>query len=270
MHLPLAVVILAAGKGTRMNNPNKAKVMFELSDGPMIDYVVRQAQSLKPSHITVVVGFQKESVMQHLNIAFSGLRAAGTLDYAHQDQQLGTGHAVMQTESILHDFSGNILILSGDVPLLRAETLKEFAQFHATSNTTVSVLSVANPNPTGYGRIVRTGYVSNGAFERIVEHKDANEHERMITEINTGIYLVRASALFSALKRVSNSNVQGEYYLTDIVSILRADGERVAAWQCSAFEEVQGVNTIEQLQDTQRILNEQAMLGETFAVANTD
>jgi UDP-N-acetylglucosamine diphosphorylase/glucosamine-1-phosphate N-acetyltransferase len=255
----LAVVILAAGKGTRMNNPNKAKVMFELSGEPMIDYVVRQAESLQPMKIAVVVGFQKESVMQHLDTAFSELRARTTskrttLEYAHQDQQLGTGHAVMQAESVLKGFSGDVLILSGDVPLLRAETLQEFSQFHTASNNAVSVLSVEQPNPTGYGRIVRA---KNGDFERIVEHKDASETERAITEINSGIYLVRADALFHALHSVSNANVQGEYYLTDIVSILRGEGKRVAAWKCAAFEEVQGVNTIEQLEEAQRVLDEQ-------------
>lgn len=237
-----------------MNNPNKAKVMFELSGEPMIDYVIRQAEALNPLKIAVVVGFQKESVMDHLDTAFSGLRAQTTLNYAHQNQQLGTGHAVMQAESVLKGFAGDVLILSGDVPLLRAETLQEFSRFHSTSNNAVSVLSVEQPNPTGYGRIVRS---QNGDFERIVEHKDANETERAITEINSGIYLVHADALFHALRSVSNANVQGEYYLTDIVSILRAEGKRVAAWKCAAFEEVQGVNTIEQLEEAQRVLDEQ-------------
>jgi UDP-N-acetylglucosamine pyrophosphorylase len=251
MRPSLAVVILAAGKGTRMNNPNKAKVMFELSGEPMIDYVVRQATSLQPSKIIAVVGFQKESVMEHLNAAFQDLYTHNVLMYAYQDQQLGTGHAVMQAESTLQGFSGNILILSGDVPLLRAQTLRAFAQFHEASNGAVSVLSVEQRNPTGYGRIVR---LANGDFERIVEQKDASEQERSISEINSGIYLVNAASLFAALKQVSNGNAQGEYYLTDIVGILRSRGEGVAAWKSAAFEEVQGVNTIEQLEDAQRAL----------------
>ncbi|TAE27022.1 MAG: UDP-N-acetylglucosamine pyrophosphorylase [Candidatus Kapaibacterium sp.] len=250
----LAVIILAAGKGTRMNNPNKAKVMFELSGEPMIDFVVRQAESLHPAKIAVVVGFQKESVMQHLDASFHGLRSAEVLHYAHQDQQLGTGHAVMQTESALQSFSGDVLILSGDVPLLRIETLQDFAAFHRDSKSVVSVLSVENPNPTGYGRIVRA---ANGDFERIVEHKDASEQERSIKEINSGIYFVQSSALFQALHQVSNSNAQGEYYLTDIVSIVRASDAPVAAWKCTAFEEVQGINTVEQLEDARRALEEQ-------------
>jgi UDP-N-acetylglucosamine pyrophosphorylase len=261
MHSSLAVVILAAGKGTRMNNPNKAKVMFELSGEPMIDYVIRQAESLQPSKIVAVVGFQKESVMAHLHAAFHDLQTKNILCFAHQDQQLGTGHAVMQAESALQGFSGNVLILSGDVPLLRSETLRAFAQFHQASNGAVSVLSVEQLNPTGYGRIVR---LANGDVERIVEQKDASEEERMISEINSGIYLVKADALFAALKQVSNGNAQGEYYLTDIVSILRTRGEGVAAWKSAAFEEVQGVNTIEQLEEAQRVLVTQTLVTQTL------
>ncbi len=232
-----------------MNNPNKAKVMFELSGKPMIDYVVHQAESLEPKRIIAVVGFQKESVMEYLDAEFHG-----RLEYAHQDIQLGTGHAVQQTDQILSGFEGDVLILSGDVPLLRRETLASFADAHRTSNGAVSVLSVDAPNPTGYGRIIRS---QSGDFERIVEHKDASEEERTITEINSGIYLVQATALFSALKEVRNSNVQGEYYLTDIIGILRKRGEGVSAWKCDAFAEVLGVNTIEQLAEAETMLHQQ-------------
>ena len=249
MSQSLAVIILAAGKGTRMNNPNKAKVMFELSGKPMIDYVVHQAESLSPKRIIAVVGFQKESVMEYLTTEF-----LGRLEYAHQDVQIGTGHAVQQAEALLRGFEGDVLILSGDVPLLRGETLHAFAKAHAASSAVVSVLSVDAPNPTGYGRIVRT---KSGDFERIVEHKDANEAERLLTEINSGIYLVRAKDLFAALGEISNINVQGEYYLTDIISILRKHGKGVSAWKCNAFVEVLGVNTVEQLAEAQRIMEEQ-------------
>jgi UDP-N-acetylglucosamine diphosphorylase/glucosamine-1-phosphate N-acetyltransferase len=254
MPTPLAVVILAAGKGTRMNNPDKAKVMFELSGVPMIEYVVRQAESLAPERMVAVVGFQNESVMAHIDQCVAS-QVVSQIEYAHQAQQLGTGHAVMQAEHALAGFDGDVLILSGDVPLLRAETLRAFADAHQTSNAAVSVLSVNAPNPTGYGRIVRN---THNEFERIVEQKDASEAERAITEINSGIYLVDAKVLFSALHKVSNGNAQGEYYLTDIVSILRISGEAVSAWKSTAFDEVQGVNTVEQLHAAQRLLEEQA------------
>jgi len=243
---PLLVVVLAAGKGTRMNNPHKAKVMFELSGVPMIQYVVRQALSLAPTRVVVVVGFQKESVMEYLQQQFGN-----NVEFAHQDQQLGTGHAVRQAESALQGFEGNVLILSGDVPLLRRETLRAFVASHHAAQATVSVLSVDTPDPAGYGRIVRN---STGEFERIVEHKDASEEQRRISEINSGIYVVGAASLFTALSRVSNSNAQGEYYLTDIISILRAEGETVVAWKGASFEEVQGVNTLEQLEQAQEVL----------------
>ncbi len=229
-----------------MNNPNKAKVMFELSGVPMIGYVVRQALSLAPARTVVVVGFQKESVMAYLEQHFGS-----SVEFAYQDQQLGTGHAVRQAESALQGFEGDVLILSGDVPLLRKETLQAFVASHHAAQAVVSVLSVDAPNPAGYGRIVRS---SSGEFECIVEHKDASEEQRRISEINSGIYVVKSKALFAALSRLSSNNAQGEYYLTDIVSILRADGKPVVAWNGASFEEVQGVNTLEQLEQAQEVL----------------
>jgi UDP-N-acetylglucosamine diphosphorylase/glucosamine-1-phosphate N-acetyltransferase len=235
----LAVVILAAGKGTRMNNPGKAKVMFAVSGTPMIDYVVRQALSLEAAPVVVVVGYEKQSVMDYLSSVFPS-----QVTFASQDAQLGTGHAVMQTRDALAGYAGNVLILSGDVPLLRGETLLAFAESHNASGAVLSVLSVTAPDPTGYGRIIRD---ADGNFERIVEHKDASEQERSVDEINSGIYIVDAEHLFSALDDVSNDNVQGEYYLTDIVSILRNRNLPVHAWRSDAYGEVQGINTVDQL-----------------------
>ena len=222
-----------------MNNPGKAKVMFPLAGAPMIDYVIRQALSLNVRNIVVVVGYEKHSVMEHLSEVF-----AGQVQFAAQDTQLGTGHAVMQARSALEGFRGNVLILSGDVPLLRAETLHDFVYSHQQSGAVLSVLSVEAPDPTGYGRIIRN---STGEFERIVEHRDASEQERAVREINSGIYVVEAAALFEALDGISNNNAQGEYYLTDIVSVLRAQGHSVHACRSEAFAEVQGINTVEQL-----------------------
>ncbi len=222
-----------------MNNPGKAKVMFPLAGAPMIDYVIRQALSLDVHDIIAVVGYEKQSVIDHLSAAFPG-----QIQFAEQDSQLGTGHAVMQARAALENFAGNVLILSGDVPLLRAATLREFAQSHNQSGAALSVLSVEAGDPTGYGRIIRD---SSGEFERIVEHRDATEQERTTREINTGIYMVDATALFGALAGVSNSNAQGEYYLTDIVAILREQGSTVHACLVDAFGEVQGINTVAQL-----------------------
>lgn len=236
---PLAVVVLAAGKGTRMNNPGKAKVMFTLSGVPMIDYVIRQAIALHAEPIVAVVGYEKQGVVHYLSSTFPQ-----RVVFAEQNEQLGTGHAVAQAQKALAGCTGNILILSGDVPLLRADTLRAFAESHEQHKAVLSVLAVEAADPTGYGRIVRD---ANGQFERIVEHKDATEQERAICDINSGIYIVQAQHLFLALEQVQNKNAQGEYYLTDIVDILRKQGHSVHAWRSTAFGEVQGINTVEQL-----------------------
>lgn len=245
--LPLAVVILAAGKGTRMNNPDKAKVMFEVSGVPIIDYVVRQALALKPQQIIVVVGFQKHSVITYLQQQFPG-----KLTFVIQEEQLGTGHAVLQTQPVLLNFTGNIVILSGDVPLLQSRTLTMLHKAHESACAAITVLSVTSPDPTGYGRIIRK---PDGEFERIIEQKDATDTERRITEINSGIYIVYAPRLFNALAQISNTNVQKEYYLTDIVAIARDQGDTVIAWKGDVFEEVHGINTPEQLEQAEEILS---------------
>lgn len=246
---PVSVVILAAGKGTRMNNPNKPKVLFEIHGKPMIEYVMHQALSLHPAHIVTIIGFQREAVQGFLEQTFPVEQYP--LRFAVQDPQLGTGHAADQAEPVLRDFSGNVIILSGDVPLLRAETLRAFAEEHARTQAVLTVLSVEAPDPTGYGRVVRS---ADGAFVKIVEHKDATDAERSITEINSGIYIVDASKLFASLKKVSNNNAQGEYYLTTIVEILLAEGNVVRAWKTDAFREVLGVNTVAQLADAESML----------------
>jgi UDP-N-acetylglucosamine diphosphorylase/glucosamine-1-phosphate N-acetyltransferase len=246
---PVSVIILAAGKGTRMNNPNKPKVLFELHDKPMIEYVMHQALSLHPAHIVTIIGFQREAVQHFLDERFPAEKYP--LHYAVQDPQLGTGHAADQAAPILQHFYGNVIILSGDVPLLKAETLSAFARAHTESHADLTVLSVEAPNPTGYGRIVR---LHDGTFIKIVEHKDATDIERQITEINSGIYIVDAEKLFASLKKVSNNNAQGEYYLTTIVEILLAEGNTVHAWKTDAFHEVLGINTTEQLSEAESML----------------
>lgn len=242
----LAIVILAAGKGTRMNQPDKAKVMFHLAGKPLIEHVVSQGFALEPKRIVVLVGYRKDDVINHLKNRFDD-----TLEFAEQAEQLGTGHAVQQTESLLQDFDGHVLILSGDVPLLTAQSLANFVALHRESNAAASVLTVQAPDPKGYGRIVRD---REGNFKRIVEHKDATASELTIDEINTGVYLVRSGDLFSALRRTNNNNAQGEYYLTDIVEILRGDSLPVKAWLSAAYREAQGINTPEQLAEAEQFI----------------
>lgn len=242
---PLAVVILAAGKGTRMKSLEKPKVMFPVAGKPMIGHVIEQANALSPEKIICITGYLREQVEEFCQKEFGN-----QVSFALQAEQLGTGHAVSQTAPLLDTFEGNVLILSGDVPLLTPNTLKSFVEFHQNHNSTCSVLSVVAENPFGYGRIIRD---ANGNFTKITEQKDASPEEALVNEVNSGIYIVSANELFKALSLVQNTNSQGEYYLTDIISILRHQGKTVTAWICPNFDEVQGVNTIEQLTEVESV-----------------
>lgn len=234
----LAIAILAAGKGKRMGNPDIPKVMAELSGSPLIGHVLQQAEQLSPRTIVAIVGHHKEQVIEYCSEKFP------TVEFAVQAEQLGTGHAVQQTESLLGNFDGDVLILSGDVPLLQSSTLLQFVEDHTISGSALSVLSCVATNPTGYGRIIRN---TSGDFVRIVEEKDASTEEKLVAEINSGIYVVRASLLFSALQQVQNTNAQCEFYLTDIVAILKTQGETISAFIAENFDELQGINKPEEL-----------------------
>ncbi len=230
-----------------MEDPTKAKVMFPLAGRPLIDYVLDQSASLQPERVVVITGYLRDTVESHC------AQHASKPLFAVQAEQLGTGHAVQQAEAVLTDFDGDVLILSGDVPMLTSATLSAFATSHADSGSALSVLSTSLDDATGYGRIVRD---SSGAFACIVEHKDATEDQRAIREINSGIYLVDAKLLFQALQQTNNQNAQGEFYLTDIVSILADNGHTVSAWDIASPEEVQGINTKAQLQEAEQQVTE--------------
>ena len=247
----LATVILAAGKGTRMKDPGKSKVMFELKDRPMIQYVVELALEISSDLVVVVVGYQKESVMDFIEEEFPN--SMGKIAFAHQDEQLGTGHAVMQAAPHLSDYEGDVLVLSGDVPLLQPATLKRLIDKHASEGALATLLTTRMEDPTGYGRIVRD---KNGMVEQIVEEKDANEEVRRIDEINVGIYVFKAKTLFETLPQVTNNNRQGEYYLPDVVKIYVDRGEKVAPLLTEDVEETHGINTVEQLKHAEALLLE--------------
>lgn len=234
----LAVVILAAGLGKRMKNPDKPKVMFEILGKPMIDYVVDLAVKVNAEKVIPIVGHHREQVINYLNTAFPGK----DIEYAVQDEQLGTGHAVMQTEDLLSDFDGEILILSGDVPLLREETMQKLIDEHFTNGNTATLLTTVFKNSYGYGRIVRD---EKGKFVKIVEEKDAAEEQKKIKEINPAIYIVNSKVLFESLKKISPENSQNEYYLTDIFHFISK--ERTGTVVTNDELEVTGINSIEQL-----------------------
>ena len=239
---PLAAVILAAGEGTRMKS-DLAKVLHRVGGVPMIRHVVAAVRGVCPERIVAVVGHQADAVMRELE--------GEGLEFALQRERLGPGHAVMQTRPLLDGFDGTLIVLTGDTPLLRAGTLASLVEYHRSRGASATVLSAVLDDATGYGRIVRD---TAGDLLRIVEHKDASEQELLIREINSGIFCFEREDLFTALERVDRRNVQGEYYLTDVMEILRRSGRRTAVHQCPDPGEVMGVNDLEQLAQAERIL----------------
>ncbi|MBE0643679.1 MAG: NTP transferase domain-containing protein [Bacteroidetes bacterium] len=237
---PLAAIIMAAGQGKRMKNPDKAKVMHELAGVPLVAHVVDLAHGLGCTRVVVVVGHQRESVIEYLSAYDS------SVEFAVQAEQLGTAHAVQMTEQGLEDFDGDIVILSGDAPMIRTATLENALLQHRGRQAAVTVLTAVLPDASGYGRVIRDG---DGAIVRIVEHKDANEDERAVREINSGIYIFDRRLLFEALKKVDNNNAQGEYYLPDVFGIFQRDGRVMIPFVVDDVDEIRGVNTIEQLQE---------------------
>lgn len=246
----LAVAILAAGQGKRMGNPNIAKVLAPLCGKPLLGYVLEQSSELHPIAIVVIIGHQRDAVNTYVR------SIAPNAECVVQDKQLGTGHAVQQTAPVLANQNVDVIILSGDVPLLSTTTLLALVNRHQTSGAVATVLSAQVPNPAGYGRVVRD---EHGVLLRIVEHKDATENELFISEINSGIYVVQSTHLFAALDRVENGNVQGEFYLTDIIGILQHDGLLVDAWCGPVWEELHGINTTDDLVRATQILEERSL-----------
>lgn len=222
-------VILAAGKGTRMKS-KLYKVLHPVLGKPMVEHVVDQLDQIGVSRQIVIVGHGAEAVQDTL-----GTR----VEYAVQEEQLGTGHAVQMAEAELAGKSGATLVVCGDTPLLTAETLESLLAHHEAQQAKVTVLTAIADDATGYGRVVRG---EDGNVTKVVEHKDASEAELAINEINTGTYVFDNELLFDALKQVGNNNAQGEYYLPDVISIAKEAGEVVAAHTAPTFDETIGVN----------------------------
>jgi UDP-N-acetylglucosamine pyrophosphorylase len=236
----LAVVIMAAGKGTRMRNPSMAKVMYTVGGKPMVEHVVDLAAQLKAARIVVVVGWHKDSVINYLD------RVGRNVTCVDQTPQLGTGHAVMQAELPLEGFAGDVLVLSGDVPLLSKATVDGLIAYHRSAPAAATLLTAIYEDPTGYGRILRDDHDKN--VHGIVEHRDASPAQHEIREINTGIYVFDKNRLFEGLKHLTASNVQHEYYLTDVFHYFWRNHLPVRAVPVDEPLEVQGINTVEQLE----------------------
>lgn len=243
-----AVLILAAGKGKRMKSGDMPKVLAPLSGKPLIQYVLNTVQKINAKKTVLIIGHQKEKVKEFIEKS-----DFDNIEYAYQDEQLGTGHAVMMAEENMKNFQGDVLILAGDVPLLTSDTINKFIDEHNKYESAVSVLSTTAPDATGYGRIVRD---SKGDFIKITEEKDADEEIKKIDEINSGIFLVDSVTLFDSLKKTSNKNAQKEYYLTDIIEILKAEKTPVFAFNLAKFDELQGINSPEDLKRAEEAIKE--------------
>lgn len=236
---------MAAGLGTRMKS-NRAKVLHQLGGLPLITHVSRAARSLDPKSIVVVVGHQAAEVEKDVREELGDLAA-----FALQAQQRGTGDAVEAARALLENSDSVLMVLSGDVPMIRSETLKKLRDHHLASASDCSILTVRLENPSGYGRIIRDG---NDSFARIVEHRDASDDERQVKEINSGIYCFDTRKLFKALRQVQPANQQGEYYLTDVPGILLRDGGVVTCFLHSDSREVSGINTRAELAEFENLL----------------
>lgn len=240
----LDVVIMAAGLGTRMKS-RTAKVLHAVGGRPLVAHVVRAAAAIGADRLVTVVGHQAESVEAAVRRAAEGA-GIRSIHFALQAEQFGTGHAVQQAAGYLE--GDTVLVLSGDVPMLEATTLRALVDCHALETNAATLLSVRLADPAGYGRIVRS---ASGSFERIVEHRDATEAERSIDEINAGIYAFDRAKLLPALGRLSTGNDQGEYYLTDVLGMLVADGDRVGVVCHGDAAELAGINTRRELAETE-------------------
>ena len=243
---PAAVIILAAGEGTRMKT-SAPKMLHEVCGRALLGYVIAAARELEPARLVVVVGHGRGQVAGYL------AEHAPDAQIVVQTRRGGTGHAVRTVIEAVGMIHGTVVVTYSDTPLLRGETLAELVAGHAATGAAVTALTAVATDPTGYGRIVRD---PGGSFAAIVEQADASPEQRSIQEINSGMYAFDGDMLADAIKRVPTDNAKGEEYLTDVAAILRGDGYPVATVRCADFDEVLGVNDQLQLARARRIMNE--------------
>ncbi|MDH5677425.1 MAG: NTP transferase domain-containing protein [Nitrospinota bacterium] len=243
LHEKTGVVIMAAGKGTRMKS-DLPKALCPLGEKPLVMWVVEAARTLAPELTVAVVGHQREMVKERL--------AGEGIIFATQEPQLGTGHALACAAEAFRDFKGVVLVLSADVPAIKPATLRSLLAARRESKAAVALLTCRMEKPGAYGRVIRSG----GQAQAIVEARDATEEQLAIQEINAGIYAFDAEFVFGALGKIGRTNAQGEYYLTDIVAMAVAEGRQVAAVMIDDPAQIRGVNTVEELAALER-----AMLG---------
>ena len=244
-------MVLAAGKGTRMKS-RFPKVLHRIAGLAILERVLRTAAAVNPTTITIVVGHEAAALKDA--VAGIGLhRLSARLQFADQEQQLGTGHALLQTRPFLEGKPGTVVLLSGDVPLLTVDTLRALLQTHTEAGAAATVVTAHFPRPFGYGRIVRT----KGVISKIVEERDASDTQRKITEINSGIYAFALEPLFKALDSVGTANKQGEYYLPDLVAIYRKQRKTVATYLVANPDEIRGINSRSELAEVSSMVRQQ-------------
>ncbi|MGX7106204.1 bifunctional UDP-N-acetylglucosamine diphosphorylase/glucosamine-1-phosphate N-acetyltransferase GlmU [Hutsoniella sourekii] len=249
-------VVLAAGKGTRMKS-DLHKVLHQVAGQPMIDHVIRALEACQMDQIVTIIGHDGDQVSQAI-----GERS----EFVWQEEQLGTGHAVLQAKSVLEGKKGATLVIAGDTPLISPETLEAVFNYHQSQDAKATILTALATNPTGYGRVVRS---EDGLVSHIVEQKDANPEELMVKEINTGTYVFDNELLFEMLEKVTNDNAQGEYYLPDVIGLLKEAGETVSAFMMENMDEAIGINDRVALAEANRLMRERItrqhmMTGVTF------
>ena len=244
MRTGLKAVVLAAGKGTRLNSDENdlPKVMRTAAGKPLLSYVLEALSFLDKQDITIVVGYKKEAITE----AFDGYY------FAEQKEQLGTGHAVMAAAAGLSEFDGDVLVCYGDMPLIGRETYEKLAHEHLKCSNECTILTGSSDIQMPFGRVIRD---SNDGFLRIVEDRDCTPEEREITELNSGVYVFKAKPLLDALGRLKPENAQHEYYLTDVPSIIKNKGAAVGLLLRELGDEIIGVNTQEELDYVERVLS---------------
>lgn len=223
------LIVLAAGQGTRMKS-KLYKVLHPVCGKPMVRHVIDELKQIGADQIITVVGHGADEVKNELK---------DDSEFVLQEQQLGTAHAVMQARDLLQDKEGLTLVVCGDTPLLKADTIKAMIDYHINNHSKATILTAVAEDPTGYGRVIRN---EQGYVEKIVEHKDASDEEKAVKEINAGTYCFDNASLFHALQKVTNNNAQNEYYLPDVIGILKDAGQTVTAFTTNDFTEIFGIN----------------------------
>ena len=239
----LKAVVLAAGKGTRLQTETTdvPKVMREVCGKPLLSFVTDALSFIEKEDIILVVGYKKEEVMR----GFPGYR------FAFQEQQLGTGHAVMAAADELKGFEGAVLVCYGDMPVIKRSTYEALVETHFEQNNDCTILTAQSEDTMQFGRIIRD---ENGDFAEVVEDRDCTPEQKAITELNSGVYIFCAQLLLETLKEIKNNNDQSEYYLTDAPAIMRGKGAKIGLLKRDLGDEIIGVNNLEQLKQVEEIL----------------